>query len=324
MSHPVNVLSLVGDVGGTNTRLALAEGERILEGTVRRYPNADHPGLASVIERYLADEGGVDCAGAAIAVAGPVRDGVGSLTNLDWTFDKDVLQRATKAETVAVLNDLQAQGHALDLVADDRKTVIAQGPPAGPHAAKLVVNVGTGFNAAVVLEAEQGRLVPPSECGHANLPIRSEMELRLCEELTDVHGFPAIEEVLSGRGLERIYAWLGRQAGDPREKRAADIAAGFDGSDPRAEETARFFAGMFGRVSGNLCLIHLPFGGVYLVGGVARSMGPHLRRFGFIESLRDKGRFSGFMKNFGVILVEDDYAALTGLASHLTRIMPAR
>ena len=323
--HPANTLSLVADVGGTNTRLALAEGETLLPRTVRRYRNADHAGLASVIETYLADEGGLDCAAAAVAVAGPVRDGIGTLTNLEWTFDKDVLARATRAETVAVMNDLQAQGHALDLVAAENQTVIVEGPEPGPHAAKLVIGVGTGFNAAPVWDAEFGKLVPPSECGHANLPIRTEQELRLCSHLVDVHGFPAIEEVLSGRGLERVYAFLGREADDPRERRAAEIAAAMnDGSDPRADETGKIFATMFGRVVGNLCLIHLPFGGVYLVGGVARSMGPHLRRYGFIEALRAKGRFSGFMQNFGVTLLEDDYAALTGLASHLTRIMPAR
>ena len=46
--------------------------------------------------------------------AGPVRDGVGRLTNLAWTVDRAVVSEATGASTVAVLNDLQAQGHAVD------------------------------------------------------------------------------------------------------------------------------------------------------------------------------------------------------------------
>ena len=35
--------------------------------------------------------------------------------------------------------------------------------------------------------------------------------------------------------------------------------------------------------------------------------------------MRDKGRFAGFMKNFPVYLVSDDYAALTGCARHLAQ-----
>ena len=64
-------------------------------------------------------------------------------------------------------------------------------------------------------------------------------------------------------------------------------------------------------------MIQLPFGGVYLVGGVARAFAPYLAQFGFAEAFRDKGRFAGFMGNFTVSVIEDDYAALTGSAAHL-------
>ena len=73
-------------------------------------------------------------------------------------------------------------------------------------------------------------------------------------------------------------------------------------------------------VAGNLALIQLPFGGVYLVGGVARALAPHLSRFGFADAFRDKGRFAGFMRNFGVAVIEDDYAALVGSAAHLVAL----
>ena len=70
-------------------------------------------------------------------------------------------------------------------------------------------------------------------------------------------------------------------------------------------------------MAGNLSLIHLPFGGVYLSGGVARAFKPYLDQFGFDTAFRDKGRFAGFMSNFTVHVIEDDYAALTGCAAHL-------
>ena len=322
MGHPPNTYSLVADIGGTNTRVALAEGRRILGDTIRRYANKDFPGLESVLRRYSADEGGVDAKAACVAVAGPVRDGRATMTNLDWTIDKDTLARATGAETVAILNDLQAQGHALGHIepANIRQVLPGQNPQ--PHAAKLVVGVGTGFNAAPVFDLEGGRVVPPSESGHANLPIRDAMELRLCQFVSTAHGFPAVEDVLSGRGLERVYAFLGQEASDPREMAAKEImAACADDSDDRAAAAARLFTRMLGTVCGNLALIQLPFGGVYLVGGVARAFGPHLSRFGFGDAFRDKGRFAGFMGNFPVSVVEDDYAALTGSAAHLVALL---
>ncbi|MEL6838331.1 MAG: glucokinase [Pseudomonadota bacterium] len=321
MAHPDNLYSLVADIGGTNTRVALAHGRAIVDGTIRRYSNAAFPGLESVLRQYISDENGVDPKAACVAVAGPVRDSRASMTNLDWTIDKDTLTRATRAETVAILNDLQAQGHALGYIDAQNIRTILPGPSGQPNAARLMVGIGTGFNAAPVFDLESGRVVPPSESGHANLPIRNEMELRLCQFVSTAHGFPAVEDVLSGRGLERVYAFLGQEAHDPREAAAKDImTACADGSDTRAVEAARLFTRILGTVCGNLSLIQLPFGGVYLVGGVARAFAPHLGNFGFADAFRDKGRFAGFMSNFAVHVVEDDYAALTGSAAHLVAL----
>jgi glucokinase len=185
-----------------------------------------------------------------------------------------------------------------------------------------VIGVGTGFNCAPVFETAAGRFVAPSESGHQNLPARTDADLRLCAHVSTAHGFPAVEDVLSGRGLERIYAWLGQEEDDPREARAADIMAALAaGTDPRALRTAEVFARLLGTVAGNLALIQLPFGGVYLSGGVARAFGPWLARFGFVEAFRDKGRFAGFMGNFGVGVIEDDFAALIGAAAHLAHLL---
>ncbi len=318
MTHPKNKYALVADIGGTNTRVALADGRQILDGTIRRYSNVDYPGLETVLRRYIDDEGGVDPISACVAVAGPVRDGRATMTNLDWAIDKETLARATNSQSVAILNDLQAQGHALGHLQSDKIRTVIDGPEGKPHAARLVVGVGTGFNAAPVFDTASGRLVAPSESGHANLPIRDEKELRLCQFVSTAHGFPAVEDVLSGRGLERVYAFLAQESGQPKEAAAKDIMASCaDGSDPLAEEAARVFTRILGTVCGNLSLIQLPFGGVYLVGGVARAFGPYLSEFGFADAFRDKGRFAGFMTNFKVSVIEDDYAALTGSAVHL-------
>jgi glucokinase len=309
--------SLVADIGGTNTRVALAEGTALLPETIRRYRNAAYPGLETVLRAFIAEEADVDCKGACVAAAGPVHDGRATLTNLDWTIDADSVARATRAETVAVLNDLQAQGYAAGNIAAENLTRIVDGPEV-PGRARLVIGVGTGFNAVAVHDLPGGREVPPSEAGHANLPIRTEADLRLLRFVETVHGFPAIEDVLSGRGLERVYAWHGHEAGRPAEKSAADImAACADDTDALARDAVRTFTRILGTVAGNLALIHLPFGGVSLVGGVSRSVAPWLGPFGFEAAFRDKGRFAGFMQNFAVHAVDDDYAALTGAAAYL-------
>ncbi len=319
--RPADVYSLVADIGGTNTRVALAEGTRLLPDTIRRYRNAEYVNLEAVLSEYIASEGDVDCRAASVAIAGPVRDGRGTMTNLDWTIDKATVARAARAETVAVLNDLQAQGYALGLIAPEKLRTVIEGPPATEDAARLVIGVGTGFNVAPVHTLGTDRLVAAAEAGHESLPVRTESDFRLAQFIERAHGFASVEEVLSGRGLRGVYAWLGEEEGDPREADAATIMeACAAGSDPRAERAVATFVRFLGSVAGNQALVHLPFGGLYFAGGVARAMAPHLERFGFAEAFRDKGRFASFLRSFPVYVIEDDYAALTGTAAHLAQI----
>lgn len=318
-TSPAPRLSLVADIGGTNTRVALADGTLLREISIRRFRNAEYPGLETILRSYLDALDGVACDGACVAAAGPVANGVATMTNLDWTIDEATLTRATGATTVAILNDLQAQGHALGHIAlENLRPVIGSVEP-GATAAKLVIGVGTGFNAAPVHETPWGRVVAASECGHVNMPVRNETDLRLAHFVETAHGFPGVEDVMSGRGLERLFAFVSTEAGTPSERSAADIMGALqaEAGTGLATETARLFTRLLGAEAGNLALTHLPFGGVYLCGGVARAIAPHLEAMGFEAAFCDKGRFAGFMKNFSVSVVEDDYAALTGCAVYL-------
>lgn len=318
MTHAANTLSLVADIGGTNTRVALARGADLLPDTIRRYRNADCPDLETAIRRFIQDQGGVDCAAACVAVAGPVRDGRATMTNLDWTIDTDTLARATGAQRVAILNDLQAQGHALGRIAADKlRPLIAATPEAG--APQLVIGVGTGFNAATVYHDGATRLVTASESGHITLPIRSGDDLALSTFVGDSHGFPALEEVLSGRGLSNVDAWVGAQTGATDRRDGGAIMAALDTGEPRAKTAVDTFIRLLGNAAGDLSLIHLPRGGIYLIGGVARAVAPHFEAAGFIQAFRDKGRFGPFMEAFPVWLIEDDYAALIGVAAYLAQ-----
>ncbi len=316
-------LSLVADIGGTNTRVALADGARVRADSIRRYSNAEFPGLEPVLTRYLAETGVAAVSGACVAAAGPVRDGVAVMTNLDWTITGSGLATATGARHVAILNDLQAQGHALGRIEDRFLRPVIEGP-AQAGAAMLVVGVGTGLNAAPVHETPWGRHVAASECGHISMPVRDEQDFRLMRFAEGfgphAHGFTGAEDVLAGRGLERVHAFVTSEAGATAEMKAADIMAALAAGDALADRTARHWVHILGQYLGNLALIHLPFGGIFLIGGVARAMTPYLHSMDLAAHFRDKGRFSAFMETFRVTVVEDDFAALTGCAAHLSAL----
>ncbi|MDE0346174.1 MAG: ROK family protein, partial [Boseongicola sp.] len=309
-------VSLVADVGGTNTRVALAEGRALRDESVRKFRNSDFESLESLLLQFE-DDVGLTCDAAAVAIAGPVHDGRGTLTNLDWTVDPEALANVTGARTVSVLNDLQAQAHALLAMPRSHLTPVVTVESKETGSRRLVIGIGTGFNSALAIPNGPALMVTPSECGHVLLPAGNSEDLELAEFIVASEGFASVEDALSGRGLENIHAWHASRCGKSETRSSADVLTAIKNGDDVANRTLETFVRIMGSVCGDLALIHLPFAGIYLVGGVARAVAPYLRDFGFVESLRSKGRLSGYMERFPVCVVEDDFAALSGLAVHL-------
>lgn len=312
--------AILADIGGTNTRVALADGKVVRPNSIAKFANAEFPSLEPILKRYLAEAGIAGVEGACVAAAGPVRHGVAEMTNLSWVIDHALLTRATGATKVAILNDLQAQGQALGHIAPEFLRPIVEGN-AVPNASMLVVGLGTGVNAAPVHNTPWGRVVPPSECGHVSMPIRDARDLALARFIEThgdhAHGFAGVEDALAGRGLEHVYAFVADEAGVPVVKSSAEIMADLNAGDAIARKAAELYIHILGSTLGNLALTHLPYGGIFLIGGMSRALTPFMGPMGLAASLTDKGRFHDFLTTFPVWVVEDDYAALTGCAAYL-------
>lgn len=321
-------LAVLADIGGTNTRVALADDATVRLDSIRRYPNAEYQArgqdIAQVLRDYLTTTGAT-VEGVCVAAAGPVQDGVATMTNLAWVMDGEKLSRATGARRVAILNDLQAQGQALGHIPAENLRRVIDGPvKAG--ASMLVVGLGTGVNAAPVHPLAQGRAVPPSECGHVNMPVRSEEDFQLIRfveaKLRSEGEVPhaGVEEVLAGRGLANLHAFAAFAAGHPASLTSAEVLAALDAGDPVATHAARLYIHILGQMLADQALIHLPYGGIYLIGGMARAMTPHFASFGLTKAFREARRVDLLETDFSVTVVEDDYAALTGCAAYLQSV----
>ena len=312
--------AILADIGGTNTRVALADGKRVRANSIAKFPNSEFASLEPILVRYLKEAGIAAVEGACVAAAGPVRHGVAEMTNLSWIIDHALLTRATGASHVAILNDLQAQGQALGHIDTKFLRPIVEAP-AVPNASMLVVGLGTGVNAAPVHNTPWGRVVPPSECGHISMPIRNDADMRLAHFVETygehAHGFAGVEDVLAGRGIEHLYAFVTQEAGAMQAKKSAEIIAALTAGEPHAVETARLYTRILGSNLGNLALTHLPYGGIFLIGGMSRAMTPYLAEMGLADAICDKGRFGAFLRAFPVWIVEDDFAALAGCAAYL-------
>jgi len=150
-------VGLVGDIGGTNARLALVDSE----GHIRHpktYAAADYASLTDVIATYM--EGltkGRRLARAALAVAGPVVDGEIAFTNIDWRISEGELVGAFEFETARLLNDFAAQAMAAPMLAPDNLRQIGPDMKGAPGAPVAVLGAGTGFGVAGLARSDRGR-----------------------------------------------------------------------------------------------------------------------------------------------------------------------
>jgi len=306
---------LLADLGGTNTRLALAEDGRLRHDTLRRYRNADFASFEAAVAACLADlsPGPLDalCAG----VAGPVLGETAQLTNHHWHIDAAILRDVTGAPDIHLVNDLQAQGYGLDDLPPDTIQTIFPGQPAPPDAPRLVLNLGTGCNVAVIHHRPDGLFVPPAESGHSALPHATGRIGALFDHLRGVQPHMPMETAISGPGLTNTHTFLTGAKLSPTA-----IATAAAQGDPAALDTLSLFAEALGLIAGNFALHHLPAGGLYLTGGLSVVIAPHLPASAFHARFTARGPYTEIVRAIPVRLVTCDTLPLLGCARYLRQV----
>ena len=311
--------TLVADIGGTNSRLAVAKTSRadkqITLENIQKFRNSDFNNFDEVIVKYLSSSDDHLINKICIAAAGIISETAVEMSNLNWKITVPSLQRAANIDEVLIINDLQAQGYALDFInPKDLETLIEGSHVAKPSNTKLVCGMGTGFNVAIAYQSPFGTFVPASEYGHARITVANKNQKLIIENLEKNSSFVSYENVLAGLGLNRLDQVLNERS----DRTPADILSAAEKGDLKAKEVGTQLAGFAGQAFGDFALMNMALGGVYLIGGVARAMLPYLKEENFKENFYERGNFSEIMKKISIHLVWDDYAALKGCANYST------
>ncbi len=305
---------LVADVGGTYTRVAFTSGQTVRTKTITRYVNDAYSSLEALLETYLQTHDWPEIEAACVDIAGPVVDDSAQLTNRSWNISRTKLSQILKTERIVLLNDLQAQGYAVATLGPKSMTTLYSGTPRAGN--RLVVNIGTGFNIAPVYDVQGQVFVAAAEAGHASLGTQNKNHLDLIAFLTQDTGFAAIEEALSARGLTAISAW------HAQKRNAQPLTSMEIFQNPNSElsqATLDTFATLLGQLCGDYALEYLAFAGLFLTGGIARAVAPHLGKK-FREAFLQKGRFSDFIATIPIVVIQDDFTALWGCAFYLNQL----
>jgi glucokinase len=308
---------LVGDIGGTNARFALVGPGPVERLGPFQVETAAYPTIVDAIDTaVLGHLFPVRPRSAVLALAAPIRGDIIPLTNSPWAIAPRQLIELLGLEEVVLLNDFEALSLSLPVLGPGDLLAIGEGEVADGRT-KLVVGPGTGLGAAGLVPVGDSWLPVPGEGGHLDIGPRNLGDERVWRHLAPSGERIEGEAILSGPGLLRLYAAVARAGGgEPRFKSAAEITrAAIERSDAAAAETLERFAIYLGRYAGDLALVFLPRGGVYLAGGIALRLAAYLKESQFRAAFLDKEPHRRLMETMATVAVTHANPALAGLAA---------
>lgn len=304
---------LIGDIGGTNARFALCDTDGRIHDE-RKLAVADHPGLIEAARAYL---DGRDVDDAVLAVATPVLGDAVAFTNSPWRFSIAQARESLGLRHLSVINDFVAQATAIPGLgaADLREVKRGERKPGKPV---VVIGPGTGLGVAFLFPEGEGWRVVPSEGGHASFAPQDELQAEVLRRLWTIHGHVSAERLVSGPGLLQLARILAEIRGEAVQldhpRQVSEKAAA--GASPVCAEAIRIFSSMLGGVAGNCALTLLAEGGVYIMGGLCRTLGPLLDVGAIAAGFAAKGRFSGYLEGIPIQQVLRPHTGLLGAALH--------
>ena len=314
---------LIGDIGGTNARFAI-----LLDAYAepKEFPGvrtADFASLDAAIEAAVLDKTSVRPLSALLAVAGPVDGDEIALTNHGWVVRPRAMFETLGLEEVVVLNDFEAQALGVVALGPQHMEKIGGGE-AEEEASRVVLGPGTGLGVAGLVHARHMWIPVPGEGGHVDIGPRSPRDFAVFPHIETIEGRISAEQMLCGRGLVNIYRAVAAADGAaPRFSTPAEITgAALAGEDGVAGEALGMFVTCLGRLAGDMALVFMSRGGVFLTGGIVQKIVPALKDGRFRAAFEDKAPHSELMRAMPVYVVTHPLAALAGLAAYAR--MPAR
>ncbi|MEJ2651145.1 MAG: glucokinase [Gammaproteobacteria bacterium] len=329
---------LAGDIGGTKTLLQIAEveGNQVAVLHRARFSSQDYAEFETLLGEYLEQVPAAiatDIASACFGIAGPISSPehgpcTAQVTNLPWRLDEAQLSTRLAVARVHLINDFYATASGIDALGAEDLAVLHPGTPQS-HAPRLVVGAGTGLGVAQLLWSEGRYRALPSEGGHIHFAPTDAEQDELLDYMKSYHERVSYERLVSGTGLSNIYRFLqhrhsGSSDGEhPSPLESPDPAAAIteqaQRGDALAQKTVSLFLSIYGAVVGDLALVSLAYGGIYVAGGIAPKLLSEMRDGTFMQAFLRKGRMSPLVEQMPINIILNQAVGLLGATLVPTR-----
>lgn len=310
---------LLGDVGGTYARFAIASGQRVSPIWATEV-GAHHDVVEALRSFAKAGNSLEDLDGALIAAAGPVEGGRCTLTNASWVIDEKELGKAFGFRWIKVVNDLEAVAAGLPYLARAQLRSVGGGS-ALPGTPMAIISPGTGLGVGCLVHGPAGATVVASEGGHATMAGLGAEHDRLIAFLRRKYDHVSAERILSGPGLSDLHQYfaIGCNESDLRIPPSEVTARAFDNSSSACRSAIDMFCELLGAFAGDVALLLGARGGVFIGGGIVPRFADRLAKSRFRRSFESKGRMRQYLERIETNLVLHPSPAFVGLQ----RLVPA-
>ena len=333
---------LAGDVGGTNTYLAVLgvldskTYEIIYKCSVNTRDIKNFDVLLNEVMKLAKERFDVELSVACFGAAGAMhhkREFV-KLTNVDLEINASEILAKTMLNKVILLNDFEAIGYGLDLL-DIEKDVLKlehldeKADKSVRMNTYAVIGAGTGLGMSIApYDSKKHLHVPmPSEGGHIDFSPQNELECELVKflkkEVLDEEGaFPELESVLSGRGMENIYRYLRSKEKDENDthkrittlegvEKLREIEANYE-KDELCKQTVDIFMRFYARACRYLALISECYAGLFITGRIALKHKEKFKRDEFMWEFELHDKKSELLKKIPVYIIINPNVGLMG------------
>ena len=257
-----------------------------------------------------------------VAAAGPVQNNSIKMGNRDWSIHAHVIEKQFHFKKVFLLNDLEAMIYAIENIDDDHIEVLNRGKKNQQgNIAVIAAGTGLGESIGIYTSQKKGWLAVSTEGGRCDFAPSGDLEIELLKFLAKKNNHVSWEDILSGKGLCHLYDFLIEQGFKPNSETVslmetssqAEVitARGLANKDTVCRKALELFVSIYACESGNLALKCLPYGGIYIAGGIAPRILPLMKEKLFVQRFIGKGKLKSILETIPVYLVTNaDYGVL--------------
>jgi len=290
---------LLVDIGGTNMRSAYSKlGDDFIYDT-NKNSLEDLKNFNSVITDLISNAN-FDIRNAVFSIAGPKIANNISMTNREFTFDSDKAKKIFNLDQCYLLNDWESIGYSLSSTPENEIELIKDGISFNRNS--LIIGPGTGLGAAF----NNAGNVLPTEIGNTTNWNDSLLENFSVKDKTN---YTKLEDILSGTGIKKLYKSITGQSITPEE-----VIKRYKADEDSAKEVIDGFIKCLAEVLSDLSLTYIPGNGIYLAGGLIRSLFDLIDPKSFYDDfISNKSSIhQGLLKDIKIGVIKREHSCLYG------------